>query len=647
MKQLMFLFLCFLLIFSVSLKADVQQLEPIVVMATRNDSIIENYPGSVQVITRQDIENMPADDISDLLKTISGVEVYKRGNQNYDIDLRGFNNGGGNGTRMLLLINGIPAKNGDSGRLDWYNISIDEIERIEIIRGNAGAIYGDGAISGVINIITSDEKLSSKSSFKLNYGNYNKSGAFLELTRKIMNGFYSIKAGYETSDGFREKDEYEKKNFKFTIANFYDNTKLKANVSYGLGNQSYPGALKKEEIQKYGETYKGKYVTVQDFKLLIVNGEIKHFYNPTTDLNLCLGYKDRYYSYDKNYGVVSKNKVYNLFIKMHKQIPIKENLLTDIFSGIDLAEESISSKDVEVNNKSAGFYINENFNLFKRIIIAGSYRYDQLEKLYAGKSKYKKLYKMDSYSIGALVKIYKLNSIYIKHSKSFRTPTRDEIVKYENTGPPLFAITNISLYDIKPEKAENYEIGARTDPLYFINFDVSLFYMNVENEILFNGSNNTNFKEIAHRGIESLLTITPLKLAKIDIGYTYQNIFFAEGVYKNKIVPLSPKHRLSTGISIYPIKGLSILHLTRWRDTCYAANDLNNELPKLKRYSVTDLKMTYKQEKFKFSFNVYNLYNEKYSEYGAVGVDFSTFTKYIGYYPSPRRNYELSVSLYF
>ncbi len=645
MKKLISILTLVLFFTSAFAQAELIKLEPIVVTATRDNSLVENYPGSVQVITKQEIENTPADDIPDLLKSVPGIEVYKRGNRDYDIDLRGFNNGGGNGIRVLLLINGIPAKNGDSGKLDWDVINVDEIEKIEIIKGNGGAIYGNGAISGVINIITADEKMGTTSSVEMNYGSYNKSGAFINLSQSIKNGFYSIKANYENSDGYRKKDEYEGKDFKFTVANFYKNTKLKANISYGIGNQSYPDSLTKDDINKYGATYQGSYITTQDFKILIANGSIQHFYNPTTDLNLNVGYKDRYYSYDKSYGVVSRNKVYNLFLKGHKRVFIKKNVKTDIFSGIDLEEESISSKDVEVDNKIAGFYLKGNFDLIQKIILSTSYRYDQLENLYTGKSVYKKLYKMDSYNIGSLWKIYNENSIYINHSKAFRIPTRDEIVKFENTGWPNYTITNISLCNIKPEKAINYEVGFKTYPVPFVNLNASLFYMNVKDEILATGSwttPNTNFKEIAHRGLESSLTVTPIRQAKVNINYTYQYIFFTEGEYKNKLLPLSPKNRVSIGISIFPIKGLSIIHLTEWRDKCYAANDLKNEKDMLKSYWVSDLKIMYKHKKVKAEFNIYNLYNENYSEFAGINSNGN-----IGYYPSDRRNYDLSVSLYF
>jgi len=646
MKHLTLFVLCFMLVVSGYAETETPELEPIVVTATRDESLIENYPGSVQVITRQDIEQTPAKDIAELLKIVAGVEVYKRGNQNYEIDLRGFNNGGGNGKRMLLLINGIPAKNGDSGKQDWYIISIEEIEKIEIIRGNMGSVYGDAAISGVINIITVAAKSGSNSFIELDYGSYNKAGVSLNISERLNRGFYSIKAVYDISDGYRKKDEYEKKNFAFSIANFYKNTKLNADINYGVIKQSYPGSLKEEEIQKYGETYEGSWVTLQDYNILMISGAINHYYNPVTDLKINLGYKNREYAYPPNPPYITKN--YNLYINFHRKIfLIKKQLVTDIFSGIDLGKEEIKiGKGVEIDRKISAFYLRTHFNLFKRLIFTADYRYDLLENLYSGNIEYKKIYRMNSYKIGSLFKIYKENSLYLAYSEAFRTPTCDEILKYEYDSS--YVITNISgLENIKPERAINYELGIRAFPAQIINFNITLFHMDVKDEILYTGSVNTNFPEIIHRGIETSLNMSPMPMIKLNINYTFQHIYFAKGKYKNNIVPLSPKHIISAGISIYPINGLSILHLTRWRDKCYAVNDLNNEFPKLKSYAVSDLKINYRMKKIKFSFNIYNLYNERYSEYAGVGYDWITSTYYIGYYPSSRRNYTLSATLYF
>ena len=70
------------------------------------------------------------------------------------MDIRGYNNGAGNGQRVLVLVDGRRTSDVSGLFTRWATIPIGNIERIEIVRGPAVSIYGDGAMAGVVNIIT-------------------------------------------------------------------------------------------------------------------------------------------------------------------------------------------------------------------------------------------------------------------------------------------------------------------------------------------------------------------------------------------------------------------------------------------------------------------------------------------------------------
>jgi iron complex outermembrane recepter protein len=151
----------FLIDLAGGLSAGAQQpsvgLEPMKVTATRQEEEVLTIPAHVTVIDREAIKNSNASDIGDLLKSEAGLWVDKGSSSNPSeifIDARGFNSGGSNASRMIVLIDGQRANRSDLGTPDWSVVPIESIERIEIMRGSATALYGDNAMSGSINIIT-------------------------------------------------------------------------------------------------------------------------------------------------------------------------------------------------------------------------------------------------------------------------------------------------------------------------------------------------------------------------------------------------------------------------------------------------------------------------------------------------------------
>src|SRR5262249_1012191 len=112
---------------------------------------------SNSIITSQDIQRSPAQNLPDILSQQTGVQTShflsgSNGSQTI-VDLRGF--GAFGQSNVLILVNGRRQQDFDLQGFDFSSIPLNSIERIEITRGNSGAVlYGDGAIGGVINIVT-------------------------------------------------------------------------------------------------------------------------------------------------------------------------------------------------------------------------------------------------------------------------------------------------------------------------------------------------------------------------------------------------------------------------------------------------------------------------------------------------------------
>ena len=135
--------------------------------ASKQMETVFDSPLSTSVITRQDIRFSGANSIGDALRLIPGMIVREESNGNYDIHIRGFDNVPpenfshfSENTISLVMVDGVPVYNNVAGGTFWETlpVSLEQVERIDVVRGPSSALYGPNAVSGVINIITRTAK---------------------------------------------------------------------------------------------------------------------------------------------------------------------------------------------------------------------------------------------------------------------------------------------------------------------------------------------------------------------------------------------------------------------------------------------------------------------------------------------------------
>lgn len=147
---------------------EVFTLDQMVVTATRTEKKIIDTPASVSVITAEDIEISGATTVDQVFKRVPGVTVSRTGglaNSKPVVTMRGVKSG----SDVLVLVDGQPMVNAYSGTVNFNDIPIDSIEKIEVVKGAASSIYGSNAMAGVISITTKNsEKFHAKTS--LTYG---------------------------------------------------------------------------------------------------------------------------------------------------------------------------------------------------------------------------------------------------------------------------------------------------------------------------------------------------------------------------------------------------------------------------------------------------------------------------------------------
>ena len=127
------------------------EINPVVISASRIEQPLSQALSSVSVITRAEIEKSQAPSLADLLQGEAGFEFGRKGGPGTTTSffLRGQNS-----TNLALLVDGVRVQVDSIGALQQLDIPLGMVERIEILRGNASALYGDAAVGGVISITT-------------------------------------------------------------------------------------------------------------------------------------------------------------------------------------------------------------------------------------------------------------------------------------------------------------------------------------------------------------------------------------------------------------------------------------------------------------------------------------------------------------
>lgn len=143
------------------------ELKPVMTTATRIETLTDSVPGSVSVVTRDDIEKAPRASVKELVRNLEGVMTGQlRGISDLspEITMRGLPNQ----ARTLLLVDGIPMNTSYSGQAQALGgIDVEDLKRVEVVRGPFSSLYGSAAMGGVINFITA---MPDQSEYKVSLG---------------------------------------------------------------------------------------------------------------------------------------------------------------------------------------------------------------------------------------------------------------------------------------------------------------------------------------------------------------------------------------------------------------------------------------------------------------------------------------------
>ena len=208
-----------------------QTLPPTVVTATRIETPREQIATSISVITDQNIQDQHAETVIEALRNVPGVDVVGSG-------ARGTTTGifirGSDKDQVLVLIDGVEVNSVTLGEFNFAHLTTDNIERVEVLRGAGGTLYGSQAIGGVVNVITKKGTGPAELTLSAEGGNWQTNHQAVALRGSIEKLGYSLTFSHIGTDGFHRRfpGGAEKSNDDYT------NLSSSARLDYKLTNDS-------------------------------------------------------------------------------------------------------------------------------------------------------------------------------------------------------------------------------------------------------------------------------------------------------------------------------------------------------------------------------------------------------------------------
>ena len=562
---------------------DTVRLKEVAITSNRITLPFSKTSRTITLITSEDIVNSAATNVADLLQNVIGVDIRRRGTDGMQSDLY---IRGGSFDQTLLLIDGVKMDDVQTGHHTMNAIlSLDNIERIEIIKGPAARIYGQNAFTGAINIVTKNVERNALD-VNLNYGSYANKKGIINISKKIENGGVLASVGYQDSDGYRFNTDFENvtaffktdlKNYNLTTS--FTDRKFGANGFYASPDYKDQYEETQTSLVALGATYAFNNVTLKP----------RLYWRRNQDMYVFLRQDPSFY---RNLHISNK-------VGAETNMVVNSKLgKTGI--GIDVFRVFLVSNNLGNHNRTAvtGFLehrfelLNENLDITPGVAI--SYFSDFETKAFPG---------LDiGYRVSDNLKFYG-NIGY-----TYRVPTYTDLFY---VGPTTMGNPNL-----EPESALSEELGVKLTA-YNFQLDVALFNRMSDNLIDWTKDNESdkwetrNFSEVLTQGVEvafNYFTYFGKFKQNLNVGYTYINDDIRDNnVAYTRYSLNSIKHQITSTIDTKFFNFLS-------QHIAYRYVERTNR----QNYTVVDAKLMATFNNMAFSLAANNIFNAEYYETNLV-----------------------------
>ncbi len=199
--------------------------ETIVVTATKGQTSLSEAPASISVITNEELNRIPVNDIASALESVAGVHVDRSSSSEPNIVIRGLrNNNISRSNYTLLLVNGRRINSNETmirgAGFDFSSIPMSAIDHIEVIRGPMSSLYGSDAIGGVVNVILKEPTEDTRVNASVSYSQPEDGGGAMAKSNVFVSGaaipgklLYTVSAEVSQQDKWSPDDVADGNNF--------------------------------------------------------------------------------------------------------------------------------------------------------------------------------------------------------------------------------------------------------------------------------------------------------------------------------------------------------------------------------------------------------------------------------------------------
>lgn len=649
---------------------------------------------SSTVITAADIAHSPYNTLAEIIGQVPGVQLQSLyGGVNgtgTTVDLRGF--GAFANPNTLVLINGRRMNDLDLDADYMSRLPLDSVERVEITRGNSGAVlYGDNAVGGVINIVTKSGAGGPPVAIRgeAGVGSFNQRLANVSATTNHGPWSTSFYGNAIKSDGYRDNNALDQKNGIGSIN--YTTPDLKAffTVTGDDLKLGFPGsrivdpnaginelATKRQGTSTpfdYGNR-QGKSATTGFTKTimngvdLIVDGGYRQkdqqggFFGAVPVPSFTSSYVE---SRLKQWSITPRLSVKNLILGMPSQI----------LTGIDYYDTTYHqdagalrglppAHRFDIAQKSLAGYWQQTIGLLpttdvsygarvQRTNVQAQDRYDDNSPLCAMFFTCSaQAFPLDNtevqYALHAGIE-HRLNDVFTlfgRAARAFRTPNADERVAAGPAFDPFFTPIPRN-FQLKTQTSHDVEGGLRIKYAGFQN-QTSVYLMDLENEIHFDPVNflNYNLDPTRRYGIETASSLRVNDSLLLRAGGAVTRAIFREGPFTGNDVPLVSRYTANAGVTWNVWQNYLVFDATlrAWSSRVMDNDQANTFWRRIPADATVDLKISGAVDHFFWSFAVNNLFDRLYYDYAIA----SAFTplKYAAY-PLPGRAFLLKAGVTF
>ena len=663
------------------------ELRSTVVTPQRFAAASDRIAASVTVIPREQIENSPVASLPDLIARQAGVKIqdlFGNNASNATLDLRGFGATGKQNT--LILLDGKRISDIDLTTVQWAAIPLDAIERIEIVRGSGAVLYGEGASSGVINLITRKAaKNSTSGSIGGRVGSYDthEGNAYLSYSGEQFG--LNIAANDYRSDGYRRNNQNQQSNLFTTL-----------HWNSPIGDFALRLAADRQDVRLPGARRIQPSINLNEYESDRRGAQTPLDYASRDGNNIALAWDRSFSGHQLSSEISLRNKTQKSYFDQsgfpdYREVELSVLGFTprakfvfsprsELIIGADFyhwdydlkRSNAVANIGQPINNVSAtedtlGLYVQQNLNFGSGTNLTLGARSEFLKinsndifnasapgaSFGSGAPSGKQREHEFAYEIGLRQRLSATLSGFAKIGRSYRFANIDESYESDTN-------FNNGFQFLRPQTALDRQLGLEYAH-QGNSAKVALFHADVKDEIHLDpfttGIGNTNLPPSRRYGVELEGRLNPLPSWSLGANYSYTVAKFRSGVLPGgaftrsnvniggKNVPLVPQHKLNADVQWIPAKNSTLTLSASYVSKQILDNDEPNDLGvTIPGYTVVDLKFTQKFGAWQAALAVNNLFDKEYFNY-AVRSQF-TQDRY-AVYPLPGRTATASLSYHF